>query len=576
MAGMNTLHDVYRSKGDAFLKDLLNKYVIVNRNERGTFFGISKNNGVVSFHKKGGEITPVDRLLSKMYEAPISHFKKPEISASISENIPDGIFVGMKYRRVSDGIDLVITYIYNEDTGSYIHEKDILEKYAGYMGVSCQPVYFQGKLGDDHKTAVLDFVYTPKQDLMSRFKTRSFSSHVANVLGYEGDDECSEFVFRFYDGDASKSKAILVKLVDPVFLELSKEIDEPSRPSDYIYIILMDLVAYIQSYNNHDLRSACDGVTPDDNYISLMDMVYKDFINDHALKYMDIRMDVPDFISGDLDINQEAVRDQTSLSYIKTHDNFKEIYRILMNFFRKRRKPVSGIFDKDAAAVFNSVVDRIGDAVNNNKTYEGVIPSYDEYTGVNEEFRYIDTSDLRTSYKKMRGMTDVNVIVDFFQPVSMEHVNAAKAMYKRNGLPCVFVVFKNPLKTATRPLSQSTIRSMVDSVVASSAGEFAGTVYAPATDMESVINELYPRFQPVLWATTLGRAKDYLLQLDNAKRKNIKYNLKKGIEILEAPLTRGRDEILRSIKDNDFNTYRGYMPVSTHAHFFNLRSEIAG
>jgi hypothetical protein len=77
MAGIKHLKQIHDRKGEEFLNNLLNNYVIINEHIDGNFFGVKKNqsNDRFKYFKKTGEITYVDRMLMKFYNPAVSHFE---------------------------------------------------------------------------------------------------------------------------------------------------------------------------------------------------------------------------------------------------------------------------------------------------------------------------------------------------------------------------------------------------------------------------------------------------------------------------------------------------------------------
>ena len=77
MAGIKHLKEIQQKKGDDFLLNLLNNFVIINEDVKGNFFGLKKDRSTDRFKyfKKSGEITYVDRMLMKFYNPAIAHFE---------------------------------------------------------------------------------------------------------------------------------------------------------------------------------------------------------------------------------------------------------------------------------------------------------------------------------------------------------------------------------------------------------------------------------------------------------------------------------------------------------------------
>jgi hypothetical protein len=125
MAGIKHLKDVRIKKGDDFLDNLINNFVIINESIDGTFFGLKKDKETDSFKyfKSSGEITYVDRMLMKFYNPAIAYFQN--LSEEKRNRIPSNFYFGFEYvsRRDSKSMklsrspknNLVLSYIHRLD-----------------------------------------------------------------------------------------------------------------------------------------------------------------------------------------------------------------------------------------------------------------------------------------------------------------------------------------------------------------------------------------------------------------------------------------------------------------------------
>ena len=165
MAGIKHLKEVQIKKGNDFLDNILNHYVVINENINGTFFGVKKDKeDSFTFFKKAGQITYVDQMLMKFYNQAINYFNT--LSSEKIKRIPSNFYFGFQYITNKDGAhskydrkpknNLVLSYIHKlDDNGkieSTVQSKDQLERWAYYLEVEPPPIIFEGKLDDDQKT----------------------------------------------------------------------------------------------------------------------------------------------------------------------------------------------------------------------------------------------------------------------------------------------------------------------------------------------------------------------------------------------------------------------------------------
>ena len=165
------------------------------------------------YFKKAGEITYVDRMLMKYYNPAISHFEK--LSKEKRQRIPSNFYFGFEYSTRKDSSsnnNIVLSYIHRlGEDGKPVEtfqSKNDLEKWAYYLEVENPPIIFEGMLDDDQKTKILEFVYSPFEELVEKFKTTSFSKYIISMLSEEDseqDHDVSSIIFRFYDENDEKS-----------------------------------------------------------------------------------------------------------------------------------------------------------------------------------------------------------------------------------------------------------------------------------------------------------------------------------------------------------------------------------
>ncbi len=592
MAGINTLLSIYEQKGDKFLKGLLNNHVIIDRQLNGSFFGMSvPQDGGMRFYKKGGEITLVDRILMKYYDRAITQMEA--ISPDVKASIPGNLLFGMEYfntPEVDEGINpkncLVLSYIQVLDPVNgqhrYVHEKETLDKWAAKLGVDSPPILFSGTLNEDQKAAILDLVYTPGDQLLSKFKAKSFTSHILEILGAklaEGES-IDEVVFRFYQAPGDDSDVVLAKVIDPVFAEIVRNAEPQQKkvPNDYLYLIILDLMNFIETYSIKDLMSVTDkSRTFEENYVALVDKIYVDFIDKFKYKYLDVSLQLPDFMQRkEFDVNVDMIRSDKVRELVGVCDTFKEIYKILLNFFRKKRNKPIGMFNSNAVLQFNRLVDKIKNIVIGTNVSESYFPSFYEFTGsISEEFDYMSSLTVKQRYEKYKKAQKVNVIVDYFQPVTNDVLNAARLMQGKNRLPVVLVLITPHGKNPKHPFQAKTIRRLLQLLRAEYGELFIDVVEISANNVDSVISALHPTYQPILWGACKNRMNDYLLQMDFAKNKRITYNISRDFKLIELPINVNSQRVIDLIRDEKYQAYKDYTPKSVHSEFFNLRSEVA-
>jgi phosphopantetheine adenylyltransferase len=595
MAGINNLKEVYEKKGESFLNGLLNQYVIINEKVDGAFFGVKKTpNDTFKYFKKSGEITYVDQVLMKYYNPAIKHFH--ELSIEKRQRIPANFFFGFEYFTKSDSRsskrkempknNLVLSYIHRLDETGKIAEtlqsKEQLTRWANYLEVEAPPIVFEGKLDDEQKSKILEFVYTEQRSLEEKFKTTSFTKYIVSVLCPDENSEFSDrdletLVFRFY-GEDSENEAFLAKLVDPIFQQKSQDVQpKQSNSQDYIWLIVIDLMNHFEMYDIDDLRKmVADTDQYEQKYIGLINCIFKDFIRDYSQKYEGLELDVPEYLKRpefELDVN--LVGDPEVVNIISLNATNLEIYKVLLNFFRKvRKRSSSGFFTPEMISQLNLIVQKIKNIIMGDAVYEGLFPSFSEFIGSPNDWMTLSEIEHAKTIGETLEPQKINILIGGFQPVTLGHIKAASTMKEKNGNKTIFVAIKGETPTKKSPFSLATTKLMLNKVQQEYPEMIADVMIVPSGQITDIIRELRPKYEPIIWGTTDRRVKDYALQFDYIKKRDIPLRISKDFRLVELPSFVKSEEIIELIKDSNFEGFKKETPASVSAEFFNLQKEI--
>jgi len=595
MAGINHLKQIKERKGDDFLNSLLNNYVIINKKTDGTFFGMKKDKDTDSFkyYKKAGEITYVDRMLMKYYNPAISHFEK--LDKDKKQRIPSNFYFGFEYMTKKDSNSnnrIVLSYIHRlDDEGKPIETfqtKQDLEKWAYYLGVDNPPILFEGMLDDSQKTKILEFVYSPYEELVEKFKTTSFSKYIISMLSEDHEDsksdtedlDISSIIFRFYDenDENPKQSAFLAKIVDPLFQESNKsnKQENPKKSSDYIWLIVIDLMNHIEMFSEDDLKNMCgDTESYDSKYIGLINGIFKEFISTYEYKYDGLVLDIPEYLKREeFDVDYSLINDAKVTDLIKENSTYREIYRILINFFRKvRRKSSAPFFNEELIAQLNIQVGKIKRIVMGDVLYEGLFPSFNEYIGADiNDHIYVGEHEnfIKTKNKKIEPIK-VNLLIGKFQPINNGHIKAAESLLNKNNHPCIFVSVMN---TPNPIFSEKSVNIMLKKVQQEYSNVIKDVKIVKDSSIKNILKSIMPEYEPILWASGSSKIKDYALQLEYIKNKDIPLRISNSLRLIEIPSYYKSKDVISAINSLDFNKFKEMVPKSIASEFFNLQREM--
>jgi hypothetical protein len=156
----------------------------------------------------------------------------------------------------------------------------------------------------------------------------------------------------------------------------------------------------------------------------------------------------------------------------------------------------------------------------------------------------------------------------------MGHIKAAKKLKEKNGLPCVFVAIKPQSPTAKSPFSPRLTKALLDKVQQEFNDLIADVKIVDSGQIEDVVGALTPNYEPALWGTTERRLKDFALQLDYIKKRNIPIRLSSNLKLTELPVYVRSEDVIAAIKSSDFAEFKKLVPISVASEFFNLQKEL--
>ena len=594
MAGINHLREVYEKKGESFLNGLLNNYVIINEKVDGAFFGVKKTgDDKFKYFKKSGEITYVDQVLMKYYNTAIDHFNG--LPDEKKQRIPANFFFGFEYFTKGDTKSmkrselpkngLILAYIHKLDNSGKVIEtlqtKDQLTKWADFLEVEAPPIIFEGKLDNEQKSKILEFVYSELSSLEDKFKTTSFTKYIISILCPDEkpeniNNELDTIIFRFY-GESQEDGVFLAKIIDPIFQQkISENKPKQNTSQDYTWLIVIDLMNHFEVYDIDQLRDMInENGTFEEKYIDLINKIFKDFLNEYSAKYDGLELEIPEYLKRpEFELDMDLVRDPDVVNLIQVNSTNAEIYKILLNFFRKvRKKSSSGFFTPELVSQLNLIVQKIKNLIMGDAVYEGLFPSFSQFLGSPKDFMPLSEVEHAKQVDKTVEPKKVNILVGSFQPVSLGHIKAAESLNK-NGNKTIFIAIKGDSTSQKSPLSLNTTRTLLNNVKNEYSKIIEDIKVISNGQLEEVIKVLRPEYEPILWGTTDRRLKDYAIQLDYIKKRDIPLRISKDFKLVELSSFVKSEELIDLIKTSEYEKFKKLTPNSVSSDFFNLQKEV--
>jgi cytidyltransferase-like protein len=637
MSGISHLYDLYNKKGQEFVEKLFNTYVTVNEKMDGSAFIFERDieTGKFKFFKRDqrNPITMVDRTLMKYYEVPIQYIES--LPPHILNRIPRGWKFGLEffsnpqpveiaYDRIPKN-NLILSYVHVvEESGVIsrtIQEKEKLDEWADLLGVERPPIIFQGKLTDDQKNEILDFLRTPFNELLEVFKTKSFVRFIIGILNPEikttalNDDldkAIEGIVFRF--GDPEGGDPILSKMVDPIFTEMAKnkaQKRKEEKPSDFLGITILDVMNFIleKGVNSFD----CKGNSNDERYVSFISSVFVEFLNEYSERYKGSDFQEPEYLKKDeFRINKKFIKNRDVIKYLDEDESFESLFKLVLNSFRKIKKRAGGIINQGTLEQFNLLVQEIQkrvEKVNESLIYESELPTFLDFKRKNSEknkidyvteesdiekeddedpfYSYnqfisaletIDTSKKPKSKPKLieedneevKELKPVNLLIGRFQPFHNGHLKMARKLKEENDLPCIVAVVHPGHNTSGKsPFDEDLVKKYMESVVRENPDLISGFFIVN----RGLLGVIYGTAKTHGFSTKLigageDRIKDYTKQIEYLKKNGSDFP--KDISIVETPRSTSATEVREKIKNEDFTSFKKLVPPSISSLYNSL------
>jgi hypothetical protein len=634
MSGINHLYDIYNKKGQEFVDQLFNTFVTVNEKMDGSAFTFErdKETGKFKFYRRDqrNPITFVDRTLMKYYEKPIQYIES--LPPNILEKIPRGWRFGLEYFANTKPVEIVYDKIpKNHLILSYVHEygedgkikktiqdKGELDNWADLLGIDRAPIIFQGHLSEEQKGKITEFLRTPFDQLVQRFKTQSFVRFIIGTLNPELkksalnedlDKDVEGIVFRFGDPSKGESEPVLAKMVDPVFTQMSKEKSLKQReekPSDFLGLTVLDVMNFILEGGLDKFK--VDGDTEDERYVSFMGDVFANFLEKYSEKYRGADFNEPEYLKREeFRLNKDLIEDRRVLGYVNEDDSFESLFKLMLNSFRKIKSRSGGIITKGMMEQINLLIRDIKDYIQKERKgslTEGFLSFLDFKKTTAPEVEYlkeenqetdddenpffsfsefistletIDNSSPKSQSKGEDGgkKKDVNLLVGRFQPFHNGHLKMAKHLEEKNGLPSVVVVvYPGHNKSGKSPFTEETIKKYMGGIVEDEKLIEDYIIVQRGLIGSAIVKLLDKGYNPKLIGAGEDRIDDYTKQIEYVKKSDIGDKMS-DLELVKTPRTTSATEVRETIKGEDYQKFKRLVPPGVEKMYTTLKSEMS-
>jgi hypothetical protein len=350
------------SKGQEYIDKLLNEHLCVNIKIDQSAFVVRKVNGALSYYGREGreQITKTKRAGMDIYEDAIAHIEKqkwqtlPDNLEVYLENFNPKLKTIVRYQSTPTS-GLIISYCKLD--GNLVRPDIELNKHvARVLDVAPPPILFSGKLNDQQKAKIQQFISLDDQQRRQKYGSMKFIEFIMSVFlhpaqlqwlltaktstgesGYEG------LVLYFGNDDP-----VMAKIVDPLFTAAIVDKKKDNQQSVFDKLLQDQAFDFIKMYSDDVVEHfQALGKDPDDNFIAFVAQLTKISIEQHGEELNELLGHFHDQVAGNRfsNINFHLIP-----SFVRTLVNkywwAEDLFRVLLFLLQKekaRANPQSGI-----------------------------------------------------------------------------------------------------------------------------------------------------------------------------------------------------------------------------------------
>jgi cytidyltransferase-like protein len=584
---------------EEFIDMLKNRVIVTEKISSPTFLVRRKLDGFEYFKSSNSDkLTLVDRTIISLYEVAINYIQS--LPTNIKKEMPTDWRFGFEYLPEVDASkikyqntptnSLILNHIQqigeNGKVKKTINDPEILNKWSNKLQVQSSNVIFDGYLSQQQRNELLSILTMNNKDFSDKFdyssetndKT-SFTSTIfkifnpsisASALNSDLESEIDGLILNFIDGRTMSS----FKIED---FNRTYNIEDNKESSHTYQIAVTDFLEFLTQYNLDTIQ--LEEENADYRYITIMSVIFNDYISKNAAKYIGVNFESAEFASANsFKLNTKYIKNEKTLRFA-SNEILAELFKIILSSFRKKRNKTSDLIDSDTMNGMNTIIDKISEKVFAEKTDENSIYDYQNFTLNNRIRSSVDLNEALNVKYNEQGKQPVNMFVGRFQPFTLGHAKVLEKIHKENGYPVVVFLVKAKSKKKgdefSRPYDEKTQIEMFKNV--KKQYPFLKEIYVvPTGGIDVMFNEMRPKYEPVLWGTGSDRMISYGYQVNNDLYRD-QLNARPDFRLFEIP--RNDDDISATavrnamIEGND-TVFKNMTPKSIHSMYFELKSKL--
>jgi len=587
---LNTLNDVLKKRGPAYLNQLLDAEVTITEKLDTYRVLFEKVNGELKFFKKdNNELNLIERVLTNIWEDAII-----ELSIILNESdLPEGLCFGIAYTPVNKPIRLkyekLPKYILTDVTKRNPLTKKVTESYdynevtewASKLKLGRPPVIFEGKLSSDMVKKLID--YDTKSYVDNQVKLQDIFP--------KGSYSKSEII----EGIIIKSGDQLMQVESYEFSLLNESYQKSESSRDFYDLTLLRINSFMDRYKYPVLAEG----SSDDQYLELVCDIFNNYCKSGNISEdLDPKYLNPPSYGYAGDLNLLLLRDLYTIQILEKGNKIHEsIFKIMLSSFRKYKK-AHGLLSESHVQKFNTYVYFINEKTNGSDLgkipmvemlNEGKIEEADSNNivvkAVSDRIKTdVDNMKIISSVQKafkpqapklVKGKQKCVIYLTDPQPFTISQKENAENLLRAWNLPVLvgFVKGENRTDGEKFHLSDNIKRGQIEAFADANQKVVPAFFSIDSWDLVEIFQYARPKYEPIAIITDKNKKSELSLQLYFEEQvMGGRIGVEKDFNIGEMEI---RDGLLafRAVEDGIFSSFKELTPQSSWGFFDLMVSE---
>jgi cytidyltransferase-like protein len=584
---------------ESFIDMLKHRVLVTEKVAAPTFLVRRKQDGFEYYKSSNSDkLNLVDRTIISLYEIAINYMQS--IPTHIKNEMPDDWKFGFEYlpeiaaSKISYDTtptnNLILTHIQqigeNGKVKKTINDPEILKKWSKKLNVQAPNIVFDGYLSQLQKDELLELLSMSDREFSDSFdyltETKDKTSFTSKIFKLFNPNSSKSSL---NDGLESEIDGLIVNFIDGKYMNSFKLEDfnrtvstEDQKESSHMYqIAVTDFLEYLAQYNLEDIK--LEEESADYRYLETMSVIFNSYVDKNSSKYIGVNFESAEFASAEsFKLNIKYIKNEKTLKFV-ANDVLAELFKMILSSFRKKRTKATDLIDKDTMERMNEIIDKISEKIFVENTDENAIYDYQSFMLHNKIKSLVDINEALKLNHVEQGKQPVNMFVGRFQPFTLGHAKVLETIHKENGYPVVVFLVKSKTKKKgdefSRPYDEKTQIEMFNNV--KKQYPFLKEIFVvPTGGIDTMFNEMRPKYEPVLWGTGSDRMASYGYQVNNDSYRD-QLNCRADFGLFEIPRTDddiSATAVRNALLANDEKQFKNLTPKAIHSMYGELKAKI--